>query len=65
MPHGEQPVSNREAQVVFVKLDESRVKLRGFAQAASEGICLELKPATQDRQTERQKLRSKEEERNI
>lgn len=52
VPHGEQPVSHREAQVVLVELDEGRVKLRGFAHAACKGICLELKPATQNCQTE-------------
>lgn len=56
VPHGEQPVSHREAQVVLVELDEGRVELRGFAHAASKGIGLELKSATQNRQTEGQEL---------
>lgn len=60
MPHGEEPVCNREAQVVLVQLDEGRVQLRGFAHTARKGICLELKPATQDRQTERQELQREE-----
>ena len=52
VPHGEQPVSHREPKVVLVELNEGRVELGGFAHAACEGICLELKPATQDCQTE-------------
>lgn len=56
VPHGEQPVSHGEAQVVLVELDKSRVELGGFAHAARKGICLELKPATQDCQTEGQQL---------
>lgn len=56
VPHGKQPVSHGEAQVVLVELDEGRVELGGFAHAACKGICLELKPATQDCQTEGQKL---------
>lgn len=56
VPHGEQPVSHGEAQVVLVELDEGRVELGGFAHAACKSISLELKPATQDRQTEGQEL---------
>lgn len=56
MPHGKQPVRHGEAQVVLVELDEGRVELGCFAHAACKGICLELKPATQDRQTEGQEL---------
>lgn len=60
VPHGEEPVCNREAQVVLVQLDEGRVQLRGFAHTTRKGICLELKPATQDCQTERQELQREE-----
>lgn len=56
VPHWEQPVSHRETQVVLVELDEGRVELRSFAHVACKGICLELKPATQDCQTEGQEL---------
>lgn len=56
VPHGEQPVSHGEAQVILVELDEGRVELGGFAHAACKSICLELKPATQDCQTEGQEL---------
>lgn len=66
VPHGEQPVGHREAQVVLVELDEGRVELGGFAHAACKGICLELKPATQDCQTEGQELqRQKIEKKNV
>lgn len=57
VPHGEQPVSYRESQVVLVELDEGRVELRSFAHATCKGICLKLKPATQDRQAEGQQLK--------
>lgn len=57
VPHGEQPVGHREAQVVLVELDEGGVELGGFAHAARKSVCLELKPATQDGQTEGQELR--------
>lgn len=56
MPHGEQPVGHGEAQVVLIELDEGRVELGGFAHGACKSICLELKPATQDCQTEGQQL---------
>lgn len=56
VPHGEQPVSYRKAKVVLVELDEGRVEFRGFAHATCKSICLKLKPATQDCQTERQEL---------
>lgn len=56
VPHWEQPVSHRETQVVLVELDQGRVELRGFAHIACKGISLELKPATQDCQTEGQEL---------
>lgn len=62
MPHGEEPVRNRKAQVVLVELDESRVQRGGFAHAASEGVCLELKPAAQDGQTEGQQLQTERQE---
>lgn len=56
VPHGKQPVCHREAQVVLVELDEGRIELRSFAHVTCKGICLELKPATQHRQTEGQQL---------
>lgn len=56
VPHGEQPVSHGEAQVVLVEFDEGRVELRRFAHVARKGVCLELKPATQHGQTEGQEL---------
>lgn len=59
VPHGEQPVSHGEAQVVFVELDEGRAELGGFAHAAGKSIRLELEPATQDCQTEGQDLQIK------
>lgn len=59
VPHGEQPVGYRKAQVVLVELDEGRVELRSFAHATCKSICLKLKPATQDCQTERQELKNK------
>lgn len=59
VPHGEQPVSHWEAQVVLVELDEGRAELGGLAHAACKSISLELEPATQDCQTEGQDLRGK------
>lgn len=59
VPHGEEPVRHREAQVVHVELDEGRVQLWGFAHVTSEGVRLELKPAAQNRQTERQQLQNR------
>lgn len=56
VPHGEQPVSHGEAQVVLVEFDEGRIELRSFAHVACKGVCLELKPATQHSQTEGQEL---------
>lgn len=56
VPHREQPISHRKTQVVLIELDEGRVEFSGFAHAPGKGICLELKPATQDRQTEGQQL---------
>lgn len=56
VPHGKQPVCHREAQVVLVELDEGRIELWSFAHVTCKGICLELEPATQDRQTKGQQL---------
>ena len=56
VPHGKEPGSHREAQVVFVELDECRAELRGSTHAPCKGVRLELKPAAQDSQTEGQDL---------
>lgn len=56
MPHGEQPVSHGEAQVVLVELNEGRVELRGFAHGQCERVRLELEPAAQDGEAEGQEL---------
>lgn len=56
MPHGEEPVSHGETQVVLVELDEGRVELSGAAHAPGKGVGLELKPAAQHRQAEGQEL---------
>lgn len=61
MPHGEQPVSHGEAQVVLVQLNEGRVELRGFAHGHGERIRLELVAAAQDGETEGQELKREQE----
>jgi len=61
VPHGEQPVSHGEAQVVLVQLNEGRVELRGFAHGHGERIRLELVAAAQDGETEGQELQREQE----
>ena len=60
VPHGEQPVSHWEAQVVLIELDEGRVQLRGFAHTQCKCIGLELEAAAQDREAEGQELQRQE-----
>lgn len=57
MPHGEEPVVDREAEVVSVKLDECAAQVRSLAQRLGKRICLELKPTTQECHSETKYLK--------
>lgn len=65
MPHREQPICNRKAQVVFIELDESGVQLRRSAHTARKCICLKLEPSAQHCQTERQQLQKEKKKLNM
>lgn len=56
MPHGEEPISHRKAQVVFVEFNKRRAELSRPAHGSCKRVCLELEPAAQHSQAERQEL---------
>ena len=59
MPGGEEPVREREAEVVPVELDECRAEGGRAVQRLGEGVRLELKPPAQRRHAERQDLQTR------
>lgn len=56
VPGREEPIGEREAEVVPVQLNESRLQFLCKVHAFGEGVSLELKAAVQGRQHEGQQL---------
>lgn len=56
VPHREEPISHRKAQVIFVKLDKGRAELSRSTHGSCKRVCLELESAAQHGQAERQEL---------
>ncbi len=56
VPRGEEPISDRESQVVLVQLDERLFQVCRVLHCLREGVSLELKLPAQPRHAERQDL---------